>query len=73
MPMCECGRGKETAGGDFLPGHDQKLRSRIEKYVGGLLPLRDLVESARAYVAGHTGEEEFLRRVRELWSNARQQ
>jgi hypothetical protein len=30
--------------GDFLPGHDQKLRSEIEKQVGGLLKLRELVE-----------------------------
>ena len=33
-----------TGGGWYLPGHDQKLRSAIEKKVGGLLELRGLVE-----------------------------
>lgn len=44
MPKCECGCGDDTAGGHFLPGHDQKLRAAIEKAAGGLLKLRDVVE-----------------------------
>ncbi len=33
-----------TAGGFYLPGHDQKLRVAIENKVGGLLELKTLVE-----------------------------
>jgi len=44
---CACGCGDLTRGsGDFLPGHDQKLRVAIENHVGGILALRGLVESA---------------------------
>ena len=42
---CSCGCGETTKGsGDFLPGHDQKLRTAIERHVGGILVLRSLVE-----------------------------
>ena len=68
MSKCECGCGQETEGGKFAPGHDQKLRSRLEQAAGGLLAVRDLVEDADAYVAGETSEHEFLRRVRNLWA-----
>jgi hypothetical protein len=44
MKLCICGCDKETAGGRFLPGHDQKLRAAIEDAVGGLEELRTLVE-----------------------------
>ncbi len=40
---CGCGCGDLTAG-QYCPGHDQKLRIAIEKAVGGLEALRDLVE-----------------------------
>lgn len=43
---CECGCEGMTEGGDFLPGHDQRLRAAIERRAGGLLLLRDLVEQA---------------------------
>lgn len=42
---CECGCGELTKGGNFLPGHDQRLRISLEKRAGGLLALRDLVDS----------------------------
>ncbi|RLB60692.1 MAG: hypothetical protein DRH08_15010 [Deltaproteobacteria bacterium] len=42
--LCNCGCGESTAGGSFLPGHDQKLRIAIERKVGGLLELKALVE-----------------------------
>jgi len=42
--LCNCGCGETTAGGQFLPGHDQKLRIAIERKVGGLLELKALVE-----------------------------
>jgi len=42
---CACGCGHTTRGsGDFLPGHDQKLRTAIERHVGGVLVLRSIVE-----------------------------
>lgn len=41
MTTCECGCEKLTKGGNYLPGHDQKLRSKLEQKVGGLLQLRD--------------------------------
>ena len=44
MAICECGCGEVTQGGDFRPGHEQKLRSAIEVAVGGILKLRRLVE-----------------------------
>jgi hypothetical protein len=44
MPYCECRCGDRTGGGVFLPGHDQRLRSALEKAVGSLLELRGLVE-----------------------------
>jgi len=44
---CGCGCGETTRGsGDFLPGHDQKLRIAIENHVGGVEALRTLVEGA---------------------------
>lgn len=46
MPRpCACGCNETTKGsGDFLPGHDQRLRTAIERHVGGVLALRCLVE-----------------------------
>jgi len=46
MPECQCGCGEQTAAGQFLPGHDQRLRSQLEQRVGGLLALRALVDQA---------------------------
>ena len=56
---CACGCGKETGGGVFLPGHDQALRSQIERKIGGLLPLRDLVDAAEKYARGELEDEAF--------------
>ena len=52
MAKCECGCGQD-AKGDFLPGHDQKLRVALEKRVGGLLAIRSLVEASDDYVLGN--------------------
>ncbi len=59
MALCECGCGGETKGGKFLPGHDQKLRSKLEEDTGGLLPLRSLVEAARKYAEDETSLNQF--------------
>ena len=37
---CACGCGGITAGGNFLPGHDQRLRAELERRVGGLISAR---------------------------------
>lgn len=46
MKDCLCGCG-ETVGDnqEFKQGHDQKLRIKIEKAVGGLAKLKELVEN----------------------------
>jgi hypothetical protein len=51
-PECACGCGGQPAGGNFLPGHDQRLRADLERRVGGLLPLRKLVEAAEYFAEG---------------------
>ncbi len=59
MALCECGCGGETKGGKFLPGHDQKLRSKLEEETGGLLHLRSLVEAASKYAEDETSLNQF--------------
>ncbi len=63
MPTCECGCGQQSTS-DFMPGHDQKLRTALERRVGGLLTLRELVEAAEAHRDGASTEADFARRVR---------
>jgi len=65
MAQCECGCGQQ-AKKDFLPGHDQKLRTSLEFRLGGLLSLRAFVEAAESYANGETGDHAFLQRVRSL-------
>lgn len=48
---CGCGCGEETKG-KFRPGHDQKLRARLEKKTGGLKNLERLVEKAEGVAEG---------------------
>lgn len=44
--LCACGCGEATAPGqEFVAGHAQMLRLELEQKAGGLLALRDLVES----------------------------
>lgn len=44
MPLCTCGCGEHTKGGNWLPGHDQKLLAAIASAVGGLEILRVIAE-----------------------------
>lgn len=62
---CECGCGQPSTG-EFLPGHDQRLRVALERRVGGLLKLRELIEATEAHRAGVTTEGDFGRQVRAL-------
>jgi len=69
MAACEGGCGGTPASGMFLPGHDQRLRGELERRVGGLLPLRDLVDLAEAYVVGDESTGSFTDRVRRLFAS----
>ncbi len=53
---CGCGCGGITKSGDYLPGHDQKLRSAIEREVGGLAELRSIVENHLGHTISSTGK-----------------
>ena len=44
--VCQCGCKGMTRGGEFLPGHDQRLYAAIVKKVGGVVELRRIVEKA---------------------------
>lgn len=68
MSKCECGCGEEANRGLFLPGHDQRLRTSLEAEVGGLLPLRTLVRSARSYYDGGITDQAFTQTVRAVLS-----
>jgi hypothetical protein len=69
MASCECGCGKESAR-EFLPGHDQKLRTRLESRVGGFRNLRSLVEAAELHAHGELSDETFTQRARSLFAAA---
>lgn len=71
MASCECGCGQESTR-EFLPGHDQKLRTRLEGRVGGLLKLRALVDAAESYAHGESPGYAFTQCVRSLFSVANQ-
>jgi hypothetical protein len=59
------------AGGIFLPGHDQRLRTLLEDRVGGLLALRTLVDEAAAYAEGRASLHIFSDHVRALFAHRR--
>jgi hypothetical protein len=69
MTSCECGCGQESRR-EFLPGHDQKLRTRLESRVGGLLHLRALVDDAESHARGELSADAFTQRVRSLFAAA---
>ena len=68
MAQCECGCGQESTR-EFLPGHDQKLRTSLEAQVGGLLALRSLVTAAQSYAGGNSDGRSLLQTVRSLFAN----
>lgn len=68
MNYCKCGCGKEASKGrNFLPGHDSKLRKKIEDKIGGIFGLEDLVNAAELFHRGKIREAEFNARVKELF------
>lgn len=70
MSICKCKECGENVsdGRDFCPGHDQRLRIAIEKKVGGLLKLDDLVDVAEKYYRGEIESQQFTKRVRQIFS-----
>ncbi|HET7458111.1 MAG TPA: hypothetical protein VFJ74_10715 [Gemmatimonadaceae bacterium] len=64
--LCACGCGEPTEGGVFRPGHDQKLRTALERRVGGLLALRELVAAAEAHAHGRLPAEALGLKVKAL-------
>lgn len=66
---CHCGC-KQPANRNFLPGHDQKLRSELEKQVGSLLNLERLVALNRSLIKRTINVTDFEREVRELFRSA---
>ena len=67
MSQCECGCGQESAR-EFLPGHDQKLRTALEARAGGLLAMRSLLEATEAYASGTLTDQALTQQVRALFS-----
>jgi hypothetical protein len=69
MNKCKCGLCDESTNADFVPGHDQKLRSSLEQKVGGLLALKGLVFACGDYATGMTSESEMLSTIRRAFMN----
>jgi hypothetical protein len=65
---CQCGCSEGVPNGLFKPGHDQRLRTDLERRVGGIIALRDLVEAAESYTAGQSDTEEFTKSIRAIFT-----
>ncbi len=57
-----------TNRGTFKPGHDQKLRIALEKRVGGLDGLREMVEAVEEFNEGSSSPEQLVGKVRDLFA-----
>ncbi len=68
MNKCKCDNCNESTNGDFVPGHDQKLRAILEHKVGGLLSLKQLVLACEKYATGKSSEAEALLSIRLLFT-----
>jgi hypothetical protein len=60
---CQCGCGESVPNGSFKPRHDQRLRTDLERRVGGIFGFRDLVEAAEKYNAGQSDNGELAKGV----------
>jgi hypothetical protein len=67
--MSQCGCGQESTGGQFKPGHDQKVRAENETRVWGILALSKLVDGADFYAAGNSSTEQLATCVRQIFAN----
>ena len=62
--LCCCGCNKKVAtGSDFLPGHDQILRIKLEGLVSGLLNLERLVKVSKDFFEEKTS---LIKLIKEL-------
>jgi hypothetical protein len=61
---CECGCGTAVFDRSFVPGHDQKLRIQLERRVGGVLALRDLIERLEEHAKGGSTADALSSQVR---------
>src|SRR5215213_8687327 len=68
MVKCECGCGEDVGRGQFLSGHDQRLRTALEAEVGGLLPMRTLIRAAHSYFDGTINGPGFTQTVRAVFA-----
>ncbi len=66
METCACGCSGRPARGEYLPGHDQKLRAKLESQLGGLSALNRLFEAAISYTDGHMSLEGLGTRTRDI-------
>ena len=63
---CQCGCGDEAVGW-FLPGHDQKLRAKLEQQVGGLLCLKEIVGLVMALREGKVSDQQLIQALRQIY------
>jgi len=63
---CVCGCGHDAVHGELLPGHDQKLRIRLERSVGGIRRLEELVGAATAFRDGNLTVEQYARMTQRI-------
>ena len=64
---CQCGCG-ESVIGSFKPGHDQRLRADLERRVGGVFGLRELVEAAEKYNSGRANAKELANSISAIFT-----
>ena len=58
---CQCGCGESVPNGSFKPGRDQRLRADLERRVGGIIALRELVEAGARYSRGQSGTGDLIK------------
>jgi len=68
MGSCKCGCGNPVNDKNFLPGHDQKLRTMLVNEVGGLFALQELVDAGKKYTSGVMEPETFTSIVKEIFT-----
>lgn len=68
MPRCKCDCGKDTVHGNFMPGHDQRLRTKLEQKVGGLLNLKKLVDYSSSYSNNEIPMEDFKAKLNGIFN-----
>lgn len=66
-----CGCSWATAGGTFLPGHDQRLRTETDRRAGGLPALAVLVDAAETFARETLSLEMLGERVRPVCRSGR--